>query len=144
MSDSALRIEIPSEESMRAFAGEWVGRWGAGVTVLLSGELGAGKTTFVRGVLEALDYTEPVRSPTFDLIQAFETDPPVMHADLYRVESAKGIGLEDYLESHLCFVEWPDRLGSLIATTACWQVQIEFWGSGRRVTIIPPDGTSGA
>jgi len=110
----------------------------AGDVVLLSGELGAGKTTLIRGVLEALGHHETVRSPTFNLIQTFATSPPVMHADLYRVKSYAGIGIEDYLETHLCLIEWPDRLGSLVDGAACWRVNIEFASDGRSIEIIAP------
>lgn len=106
--------------------------------MLLKGELGAGKTTLVRGVLEGLGFDGPVRSPTFNLIQTFDTKPPVMHADLYRLKSAIGVGLEDYLDTHLCLVEWPDRLGGLIDPDSAWQVEIEFEANGRLVRIIPP------
>ncbi len=129
---------------MKAFAADCVKLWSAGVIVLLYGDLGAGKTTFVRGALEALGIQDPVRSPTFNLIQTFPTIPPVMHADLYRVESAKGIGIEDYLDSHLCFVEWPDRLQGLVQESNCWTVRIEFEEAGRQVTVSPPAGTSPA
>src|SRR3569832_478619 len=98
----------------RAIGGSLKGRLTGGDVVLLDGPLGAGKTTLVRGFLEALGITHGVRSPTFNLIQTFETDPPVMHADLYRVASYQGIGLEEYLASHVCFIEWPDRAYGLL------------------------------
>lgn len=111
---------------------------GAGDVVLLSGPLGAGKTTFVRGFLRALGHEGPVRSPTFNLIQAFDTEPPVCHVDLYRVSSASGLGLEDYLDTHVLLIEWPDRLGAWIDPRQCWQVTIGFEGDGRRIEIHRP------
>ena len=125
---------------MRAVGAELSSVLAAGDVVLLEGELGAGKTTLVRGVLEALGHRGPVRSPTFNLIQTFETNPPVMHADLYRVRSASGTGLEDYLDTHLCFIEWPDRAFGLIDPEDAWIIRIEFAGSARRVEIVPPLG----
>lgn len=104
----------------------------AGDLVLLVGELGAGKTTFVRGVLLGLGFTGHVKSPTYNLIQTYATDPPVMHSDLYRVKSSRGLGLEEYLETHLCFVEWPDRLDRVDQGI---EIGIEFTQVGRRVTI---------
>lgn len=109
-----------------------------GDVVLLSGELGAGKTTLIRGVLEGLGHRGGVRSPTFNLIQAFETSPPVMHADLYRVKSYAGTGIEDYLETHLCLIEWPDRLGDLVDPSSCWRVAIAFVPEGRSIRIARP------
>ncbi|MFM9874651.1 MAG: tRNA (adenosine(37)-N6)-threonylcarbamoyltransferase complex ATPase subunit type 1 TsaE, partial [Fimbriimonadaceae bacterium] len=58
---------------------------------------------------------------------------PVVHADLYRVASGAGIGLEEYFEDHLCLIEWPDRLEDLVDPAACWRVSILFEGDGRRV-----------
>jgi tRNA threonylcarbamoyladenosine biosynthesis protein TsaE len=131
-------LRIPDEAAMRAFGASLGRRLSAGDTVLLFGELGAGKTTLVRGLLEGLGYGGPVRSPTFNLVQTFETAPPVMHADLYRVGSYSGIGLEDYLETHLCLIEWPDRAAGLVDFDLCWRVGIEFDGSGRTVTVLEP------
>lgn len=123
---------------MRDLGAEFGTRLRTGDVVLLQGELGAGKTTFVRGFLESLGITDPVRSPTFNLIQVFETDPPVMHADLYRVTTYKGIGIEDYLDTHVCFIEWPERAEGLVRVETCWHVKFEFDREGRRVTVQPP------
>lgn len=112
-----------------------------GDVVFLQGELGAGKTTLVRGLLEAMGHTEPVRSPTFGLIQVFETIPPVMHADLYRVDSYKGIGIEEYLSTHVCLIEWPDRASGLVPEGSAWTVTIEFEEPGRRISVKSPTPT---
>ena len=106
-----------------------------GDVILLEGPLGAGKTTFVRGVLEGLGFSGPVRSPTFNLLQVFDTSPAVLHADLYRLPSAQGIGLEDYLESHICLVEWPERASGYFEPMSPVRINIEFEGVGRRVRI---------
>ncbi|MBQ7220642.1 MAG: tRNA (adenosine(37)-N6)-threonylcarbamoyltransferase complex ATPase subunit type 1 TsaE [Synergistaceae bacterium] len=80
----------------------------AGLCVLLYGDLGAGKTVLVRGVGEALGISG-VRSPSFTLINEYETASGlVIHADLYRLDDASSLGLEEYEDSVL-FVEWPDR-----------------------------------
>lgn len=109
-----------------------------GDVVLLAGPLGAGKTTLVRGFLEGLGYSKAVRSPTFNLIQTFDTTPPVMHADLYRVKSHQGIGIEEYLHTHVCLIEWPDRAQDLFDADRCWRVTIDFERDGRSITILPP------
>ena len=136
-----MRIEVADEAAMRSLASEVGAQWQAGNTVLLEGELGAGKTTFVRGYLESLGVKEPVRSPTFNLIQIFETNPPVMHADLYRLQSSAGIGIEEYLDSHVCFIEWPDRATALIDSGECWHIKIEFREKGRLVEVTRPTKT---
>lgn len=131
-------IELADEAATRALGASLAPLWRAGDTVLLFGELGAGKTTLVRGLLQALGHEGPVRSPTFNLLQTFATDPPVLHADLYRLKAAAGIGLEEYLDSHLCLIEWPDRAQDLLDPTTCWQVEIELLGDRRRLRVRPP------
>jgi len=123
---------------MRDLGASLVRRWGAGDIVFLEGELGAGKTTLVRGLIASLQPTKEVRSPTFNLLQVFDTDPPVLHADLYRVKSWQGIGIEDYLETHLCLIEWPDRAEGLVPHASAWHVKIDFIPNGRRVTVSEP------
>ncbi len=89
----------------------------AGITVLLYGDLGAGKTVFVRGVGEAFGISG-VRSPSFTLINEYETPSGmyIIHADLYRLESegVYALGLGEYAgaDDSVLFVEWPDRWGS--------------------------------
>lgn len=129
---------IATEKEMIELGRELATRWAAGDIVLLEGELGAGKTTLVRGVMEGLNWEGAVRSPTYNLMQVYPTKVPVVHADLYRVASAAGIGLEEYFEDHLCLIEWPDQLGDLVDSTECWRVLIEFEGDGRRVSIKSP------
>ena len=133
-------MEVATEQELRQLAAKFGSVLLPGDIVLLSGELGAGKTTFVRGYLESLGVTDPVRSPTFNLVQVFDTLPPVMHTDLYRVSSYRGVGLEDYLDSHVCFVEWPDRAVGLTDFAECWQISILFSSCGRTVEITPPTG----
>ncbi len=106
--------------------------------VLLSGPLGAGKTTFVRGAITARGHEKLVRSPTFNLIQTFDTHPPIMHADLYRLKSADGIGLDEYFETHLCFIEWPERAPWIARQWPTWQIFFDCEGDGRRIEIQPP------
>jgi tRNA threonylcarbamoyladenosine biosynthesis protein TsaE len=129
---------VPDEAAMRKLGIELGARWQPGDLILLEGPLGAGKTTLVRGYIESLGHADLVRSPTFNLIQTFDTTPPVMHADLYRLATWQGIGLEDYLDSHVCLIEWPDRAAGLAPLSTAWIVLIEFRGTGRRVTVTPP------
>ena len=81
-----------------------------GDVVLLTGDLGAGKTTFVGGALLSLGYKDHVVSPTFNILKCyFEVKPPVFHIDAYRLEDQNhDIGLEEFLEGDgVSFVEWP-------------------------------------
>jgi len=134
----ASPLYLPDEAATRALGAKLAGELKAGDVVLLSGSLGAGKTTLGRSLLEALGHTEPVRSPTFNLVQVFETDPPVMHADLYRVKSHAGIGIEDYLETHLCLIEWPDRAEGLVDLASCWSIVLKFAEVGRTAEVTQP------
>src|SRR5512145_982179 len=107
-------LNVPTAEAMAELGARLASEWRAGEVVFLDGPLGAGKSTLVRGVLHALGHLGPVRSPTFNLMQSFETTPPVLHVDLYRVKSHAGLGIEDYLDTHLCLIEWPDRAVGLV------------------------------
>lgn len=129
---------IASEQEMVALGRELAKLWKAGDTVLLYGDLGAGKTTLVRGVMEGLGWEGAVRSPTFNLMQVYPTKIPVVHADLYRVASAAGIGLEEYFDDHLVLIEWPDRLGVLVDEPFCWRIQLEFEKAGRKISLTQP------
>ena len=86
-----------------------------GDVICLDGDLGSGKTTFMKGVMEGYGYSGTVNSPTFTIINIYDSNPVVVHADGYREEIARNwinIGINDYLYSKdvVTFVEWPDRI----------------------------------
>ncbi|MDQ2908548.1 MAG: tRNA (adenosine(37)-N6)-threonylcarbamoyltransferase complex ATPase subunit type 1 TsaE [Candidatus Eremiobacteraeota bacterium] len=110
-----------------------------GDVVTLSGELGAGKTTFVAAAVGELQGCEPTSSPTFLFWQRYPGPPAVEHLDFYRIDSpadATELGLHEAFESgNIVFVEWPERLPLLIPATA---VRVRICGSGdgtRELTI---------
>ena len=89
-----------------------------GSVVLLKGDLGAGKTTLVRGVAEALGITEKVTTPTFNIMKLYlKGTKPLVHIDAYRLEDHNvDIGLDEFIgvERGLTFIEWPDYIKDLI------------------------------
>lgn len=104
-------LETASEAATEAVAAQLAARLGSGDVILVAGELGAGKTTFVRGACRALGVTEPVTSPTFTIGHRYEGAVDVAHLDLYRfsgVSAAEWGDLEPYFDDAVTFVEWPE------------------------------------
>jgi tRNA threonylcarbamoyladenosine biosynthesis protein TsaE len=93
-----------------------------GIVIALTGELGAGKTVFARGVASALGVKDKVTSPSFTLINEYHGDIPVYHMDFYRLNSLKEIldlGVEDYFFSEsICLVEWAEKMGDMFPEEA--------------------------
>ena len=88
-----------------------------GDLVVLTGELGAGKTTFVKGVARALGVREHVTSPTFTIVQEYDGAVPVAHVDVYRLERVQelhDLGFEELLEGRVVLVEWGEMIAPLL------------------------------
>ncbi|HZF27458.1 MAG TPA: tRNA (adenosine(37)-N6)-threonylcarbamoyltransferase complex ATPase subunit type 1 TsaE [Steroidobacteraceae bacterium] len=111
----------------------------APLVIGLQGELGAGKTTLVRGFLRALGITGTVRSPTFTLFESYSVAPlEISHLDLYRVQSAQEIealGVRELLEPGRVFlIEWPER-GQGALPLADLEIHLSVADPGRRIAI---------
>ena len=109
-----MEIASSSPAETEAFAGRLASALRVGDVVTVAGELGSGKTTFVRGACRALGVTEPVTSPTFTVGHRYSGRVDVSHLDLYRfagVSSAEWGDLEPYFEAAITFVEWPEAAG---------------------------------
>lgn len=123
---------------------------GEGEAILLSGPLGAGKSVLARGLIQALAGTEEeVPSPTFTLVQFYETTPAIAHFDLYRLEGqgeALEIGLEEALDTGAALVEWPVRISPQEwerLTPDRLELQLFQAGEGRIARLTPHGGWKG-
>ena len=121
----------------------------AGDVVALSGPLGAGKTTFARGVLGALGLTGEAPSPSFSLVIAYDPPDvrlPLWHVDLYRIEEQEEmeeLGLDDARADAALLIEWPERMGERLWDDALrLSLEPEPTG-GRRLTWIIPEAWDG-
>lgn len=133
---------LASEAETAAFGAELARVARAGDVITLSGPLGAGKTTLARGFLAGSGHEGEVPSPTFGIVQPYDDlDPPVLHADLYRLEDSSELlelGLEDTAEAIL-LVEWPERAGESAWGQALGLSLEPLPGGARRLTAkVPP------
>ena len=136
------RVESSSAAQTEALGAELAATLDPGDVVLVEGEPGAGKTTFIRGVCRALGVRTPVTSPTFTIGQRYEGPVPVSHVDLFRVADLSTEDpdlLGDYLRPDtIAFVEWPQVAASDVAAYGriAARVRIEHAGLDRRVVQI--------
>lgn len=131
---------LTDEAATLAFAQQFAATVELPCSVALIGDLGAGKTTFVRGVLRALGVMGSIKSPTYALVESYDTTKgEVHHLDAYRIESvddfeARG-GFEYFESPSIRFVEWPERLVGAVFFDL--ELRFDFENEGRRVTVSP-------
>jgi tRNA threonylcarbamoyladenosine biosynthesis protein TsaE len=132
-------LATSSPEQTEKAGADLAGRLSAGDVVLVSGELGTGKTTFVRGACRALGIDGPVTSPTFTIGHIYGGAREVAHLDLYRLGSLAGEDpalLEDYVTAErIAFVEWP-AAGEPAFERVAARVLLEHLGGDRRKITI--------
>ncbi len=114
-----MTIETNSEQETRAFAKALAAQVTPGAIYTLTGDLGTGKTVFTQGFAEGLGILEPVNSPTFTIVQEYDSGRlPFYHFDVYRIgsiEEMEEIGYEDYFYgSGVCLIEWANLIEELI------------------------------
>ncbi|WP_376696570.1 tRNA (adenosine(37)-N6)-threonylcarbamoyltransferase complex ATPase subunit type 1 TsaE [Wenzhouxiangella sp. EGI_FJ10305] len=139
MSETREFVALGESDTL-ALGGELAGLFAGGGIVYLSGDLGVGKTTLVRGLLRALGFEGRVKSPSYGLIESYVIDGrEIHHLDLYRLghgEEIAYLGLEDLLtEGSLLLVEWPER-GEGWLPAADWRIEIDDReGGGRTIRV---------
>ena len=123
-------IKVASENETMAFARQLAAKLQPGTVLGLVGDLGAGKTHFVKGLVDGLESDVAVSSPTFTLVHEYDGGScPLYHFDFYRMEQAEeivAIGWDEYLdEAGIIVVEWADRFPELMPEkTQWWQIEI--------------------
>lgn len=132
---------IDNEAAMLKFGGELAKFCRPGAIIFLQGRLGAGKTTLVRGMLRALNFTGAIKSPTYTLVESYMLPSlQLFHFDLYRLKHPQellDIGLEDYLQPNaVCLIEWPEKALAILpkASISC-TIEIPGDGIGRKIII---------
>ena len=140
-----MRVEVvtASAEETEAVAARLSSRLVVGDLVAVSGELGSGKTTFVRGACRGLGVTAPVTSPTFTIGHRYEGRVPVSHLDMYRFHSvspAEWGDLEPYFEDAVVFVEWPEAGEGVLPAPRVTALLTHAGGDRRHLVLTAEDG----
>ena len=117
-----MKIKIEHLENIRESAREFISQMGDAKVFAFYGQMGAGKTTFIKAVCEELGVSDVITSPTFAIVNEYTASVPIYHFDFYRIkklEEVYDMGYEDYFYSGaLCFIEWPELIEELLPEDA--------------------------
>jgi tRNA threonylcarbamoyladenosine biosynthesis protein TsaE len=109
-----------------------------GSVLALSGDLGAGKTTFVQGIALGLGIQDPIQSPTYVFLNQYSGRLSLYHFDLYRLKDESdflGLGFDEYFAlGGVCIIEWPERIASLLPKEA-WCISFAYENQARKVSF---------
>ena len=143
--DDVISCQVTSESETDEAGGALGRLLGAGDVVALIGDLGAGKTRFVKGVAEAWGvFRDDVNSPTFTLMNIYpvksQSTKYLVHIDTYRLKDEQelnDIGIEDYLgrPEAICLIEWPEKIKKLLKNKKTLKIKIKHRNNGREITF---------
>lgn len=144
MDNKTLEITTKSPEETKKIAKDFAGTLRGGEAIILFGELGSGKTTFVQGLAESLGVKARVTSPTFIImkhhrVQGHKTIRTLVHADLYRIDDERvvsDVGLQDALSDpgSIVLVEWGEKMGKYLPARRT-EVRLQYDGDARKISI---------
>lgn len=130
-------VDLPNEHASEAMAARVAARLSSPLVLTFSGEIGAGKTTFIRAMLRCLGINSAIKSPTFSIVESYQgTDLQIHHFDLYRIHDEAEldyIGFRDYFRDNaICCIEWPERAVSYLSE-ADLKFTLSLKGAGREM-----------
>jgi len=134
-----MLIDLPTEQASEVLAITMASSLTAPLLITFSGEIGTGKTTFIRAMLRALGVTDAIKSPTFTLVESYQgTRLQIHHFDLYRIHDEvllDDIGFRDYLgDNAICCIEWPERAVGYLAKPDLL-CALSLKGAGREMQV---------
>lgn len=131
-------VDLPDLAAMQAFGARIARQLRAGDVVAFSGGLGAGKTTLARAIIAALGHEGEVPSPTFTILETYDLELPLVHADFYRLDhpdEVEELGLDDYRHDAALLAEWPEKAGGFAHEPACLSIMLEIADEGRKAIV---------
>lgn len=132
--DLVRGIQTDSSATTIALARRLAAQIPADTCLLLRGDLGAGKTTFVKGLAQAWGIKQTITSPTFNIYQIYSGDRQLIHMDAYRLPDPSQLDdlmLEDFMQSPYCFaIEWPERIAESLPR-GCWDLKFQLANDGQ-------------